>query len=390
MRNPFKNPVFSTLHIWAFRNVLRRPLESLLMAFALTLTITCVGTLLLFPRAVYDTADQLLNAAPAIIVRQVDATGWRPLPIQPALEAARDVVGVVSARPRVWAVVNGPQGPLTIFGVEKEVLPDTYAPYLARAPDRGQAIVGPGVVSSQIGGDLTLEGAHQASFKILGRLPDETSIFAHDLVLLNILDARQLTGLSQGYASDLAINVFHEEEQEAILSDLTAAFPFQVRCITRRESAGIYASGLNRRGALGALILVPAVLAVSLLVTVNIRKSMGRQSELGIMKAMGWTTADIIRLQLYRELSVCLPAAVIGVWLSFLMVYWPGATWLGKIFFGWEALPPKLYLDPRGAFTVLLEVAGFILAPVIASAFAPAIKGATADVLNLIQGAGSR
>ena len=105
---------------------------------------------------------------------------------------------------------------------------------------------------------------------------------------------------------------------------------------------------------------------------------------------MGWTTVDIIRLQLYRELSVCLPAAVIGIWLSFLMVYWPGATWLGKIFFGWEALPPKLYLDPQGAFTVLLEVAGFILAPVIASAFVPAIKGATADVLNLIQGAGSR
>ena len=212
MRNPFKNPIFSTLHIWAFRNVLRRPLESLLMASALTLTIASVGTLLLFPRAVYDTLDQLLNATPAIIVRQVDATGWRPLPIQAAVQAARNVVGVVSARPRVWAVVNGPQGPLTIFGVQKEALPDVYAPYLARVPDRGQAIVGPGVVSSQIGGDLALEGSHQASFKIMGRLADETSIFAHDLVLLNILDAQQLMGLPQGYASDLAIDVFHEEE----------------------------------------------------------------------------------------------------------------------------------------------------------------------------------
>jgi ABC-type antimicrobial peptide transport system permease subunit len=123
---------------------------------------------------------------------------------------------------------------------------------------------------------------------------------------------------------------------------------------------------------------------------VNIRKSMGRQSDLGIMKATGWTTYDIIRLQLYRALSVCLPSAAIGICLSVFMVYWPGTGWLGKIFLAWDTIPPKLYLEPKGAITVLLEVAGFILAPVIASALAPAIKGATADVHELIEGTNGR
>ena len=265
MKNPvkrLKRPWFSTLQLWAFRTVLRRPLETILMAATLTVTITCVGTLLLFPRAVNDTVDKLLEAAPDIILRQVDVTGWKPLPIQRAMQAAKTVVGVVSVRPRVWGLVLGPEGPLTIFGVRQGVLPESYRHHLTRSPDRGQAIIGPGVASRQLTDSLQLEGAHRDSFQVIARLPDETSIFAHDLVLLNMLDARRLLGLADGYASDLAIDVFHEEEQQAILSDLRGAFPWPVRCTTKRQSAGAYASGLNRSSTLGAIAIIPAVLAV--------------------------------------------------------------------------------------------------------------------------------
>jgi len=383
-----KRPWFSTLQLWAFRTVYRRPLETMLMATALTVSITCVGTLLLFPRAVNDTVDKRLEAAPDIILRQVDATGWKPLPIQRAMQAAKTVVGVVSVRPRVWGLVLGPEGPLTIFGVQQGVLPEAYRHHLTLSPDRGQAIVGPGVVSPQLTENLQLEGVHRGGFQVIARLPDETSMFTHDLVLLNILDARRLLGLADGYASDLAIDVFHEAEQQAILSDLSAAFPWPVRCTTKRQSAGVYAGGLNRIGTLGAITIIPAVLAVCLLVAVSIRKSMGRQSDLGIMKAMGWSTGDIVRMRLYGALIVCLPSAAFGMSLSFLLVYWPGVNWMGRLFFGWQALPPILYLNPEGAVTVLLEVAGLILAPVIASALIPAVKAATVDTYELIEGAG--
>jgi hypothetical protein len=237
-----KKPMFSTLQIWGFRDILRRPFESLLLAAALTLTIACVGTLLLFPRAMYDTVDKLLNAAPSIIVRRVDATGWRPLPIQEALQAARNVIGVVSARPRVWGVVNGPDGPLTIVGIQGGNLPKVYSDHLTRLPGRGQAIAGSGVAPGQLAGTIELEASIRCLYRMIGRIPDETSMFTHDLVMLNFTDARELVGIPEGYASDLAIEVFHEDEQAAILPDLTAAFPWPVRCVTRRQSAGIYAS----------------------------------------------------------------------------------------------------------------------------------------------------
>jgi len=385
-----KMAIYSTLQIWAFRDILRRPVESLLLAAAMTSTIAIVGTLLLFPRAVYDTVDRLLKAAPSIVVRRIDAGGWQPLPTREAVRAARAVPGVISVTPRIWGIVNGPDGPLTIIGIVPGIIPPAYKDLLPRLPGPGQAIVGPGVAAGESADFLQLEGALRSTYQVIGRTPDKTGIFTQDLVLLNAQDARELISLPDGYASDLAVEVFHEEEQDAILADLAAAFPWPVRCVTRRQSAGMYAGGLNRGSTLNTIAAIPAVLAICLLVAVNIRKSIGRQSDLGIMKAMGWTTGDIVRLQLYRALAVGLPSAAIGVCLSYFLVCQPGTQWLGTIFLDWETMPPQLYLEPQGAIIVLLEVAGFVLAPVIGSALAPAARAATADVHELIEGAGSR
>ena len=382
--------LFSTLQIWAFRDILRRPFESILMAAALVLTIGITGTLLLFPRAVYDTVDKILGVSPAIIVRRINATGWQPMPVKEAIKSAEGVVGVVSVKPRVWAVVNGPDGPLTIFGVVGGDLSEIFPDQQIKAPDRGQAIVGPGVMADKSYETLQLENQIRNSYRVIHRLPKKTSIFSHDLVILDAADARELLGIPEGYASDLAIDVFHEDEQEAILPDLTAAFPWPVRCITRRHSVGAYSSELNRRAALGGMAFIPAVLTVCLLVAVNIRKSMGRQSDLGIMKAVGWTTGDIVRLQLYKTMFICMPSAAAGMGISFLLVYGPGGGWMAKLFLGWESIPPNLYLHPKGALTVLLELSGYILAPVIAAALTPSIKSATVTAHDLIEGAGSR
>jgi len=385
-----KLKIYSTLQLWALRDILRRPIESLLLAAAMISTIAIVGTLLLFPRAVYDTVDRLLKAAPAIVVRRIGAGGWQPLPIRQAVQAAGTVPGVIAATPRIWGIVNGPAGPLTIIGVAPGIIAPAYKDLLPRLPRPGQAIVGPGVAAGGFADRLQLEGALRGTYRVIGRLPDKTGLFTQDLVLLNAQDARQLIGLPDGYASDLAVEVFHEQEQDAILADLAAAFPWPVRCVTRRQSAGMYAGFSNRGSTLNTITAIPAVLAVCLLVAVNIRRSMGRQSDLGIMKALGWTTGDIVRLQLYRALAVGLPSAAIGACLSYFLVCWPGTQWLGRIFLDWQTIPPRLYLAPQGAVTVLLEVAGLVLAPVIGSALAPAARAATADVHALIEGAGRR
>jgi len=382
--------MFNTMQIWAFRDLLRRPFESLLFGITLTVTVAILGTLLLFPRAVHDTLNTLLKSTPSIIVRRADTTGFSPMPVQTSVGVAENVVGVVSVRPRIWGLVNGPQGQLTVMGVLKDKISKALADQLPRLPDPGQVIIGFGVSTGLSGDTLQLEGVVSQNYQVIDRLPEKTSLFTHDLVLMNPGDARELIGLPKDHASDLAIDVFHESEQEAILSDLIASFPWPVQCVTRLQSQGLSAGRWNRGRALVTIAVIPAVLALCLLVAVNTRKSMGRQSDLGIMKAMGWTTGDLVRFQLYRELFVCLPSAAVGICLSFLVVYGPGVGWLADFFLGWKTIPPSLYLETTGAATVVLEVTALMVVPVIAAAFLPALKGATADVHRMIEDAGSR
>jgi hypothetical protein len=382
--------MFNTMQIWAFRDLLRRPLEALLFGITLTVAVAILGTLLLFPRAVHDTLNTLLKSTPSIILRRADATGFSPMPVQTSVGVAENVVGVVSVRPRIWGLVNGPQGQLTIVGVLKDKMSKALADQLTRLPDPGQVIIGFGVSTGLSADTLQLEGVLSQTYQVIDRLPEKTSLFTHDLVLMDPDDARQLIGLPKDYASDLAIDVFHDNEQEAILSDLIASFPWPVKCVTRLQSQGLSAGRWNRGRALVTIAVIPAVLALCLLVAVNTRKSMGRRSDLGIMKAMGWTTGDIVVFQLYRELFVCLPSAAVGICLSFLLVYGPGAGWLADFFLGWKTIPPSLYLETTGAATVVLEVIALMVVPVIAAAFLPALKGATADVHGMIQDAGGR
>ena len=122
-----------------------------------------------------------------------------------------------------------------------------------------------------------------------------------------------ILGICQGYASDLVVDVFHENEAEALLPDLAAAFPWPVRVTTRREAAGIYSAGLARRSGLVYMTLIPAVLALAFIVAGAGKNHSARRYEAGLYKAFGWTTPDIFRLQLLKALLSGVPAVSCGL-----------------------------------------------------------------------------
>ena len=383
MRKPLIHPI----HIWAVRDALRRPFESLLTAAALFLTIVVVGTGLLIPHAVSSTVRGILQEAPSIIVRSINAVGWQPIPAAPAVAAATGVIGVVDAKPRVWGVVTGPNGPLTVIGIRPEdgaVLPGVGP---ERTPAAGQAMVGPGISDISTDAGLPLSGVVEKRFHIIGRLPRELGIVAHDLVLVSMEDARQLLGIPKGYASDLAVDVFHAEEEDAILPDLSRAFPWPVRLIPRNQSIGMYSTGYSRYSAIAMIAAIPAIMAICLLVAVNVRQSVDRKRDLAILKSVGWTTGDIVRLLFYRVAFIGLPSAALGMAAAFLLVFGPANQWIGTLFLGWSTPPPLLNLDPEGAIVVLLEVVACVLIPFMGSALSPALIGAARDVQELLQGA---
>ena len=230
---------------WAVRDILRQPLEAVVLFLSLASLAAVLGTVLLLSQSLSHTAQRILNDAPALVIRRVGIGGWMPMPAQESIRLAKSVVGVIGARSRIWGTVNGPAGPVTVFGIDQAAerggLPDNIP-----LPSPGQAILGPGVLAVAGTDSVKLSGTNSLVVKVAAVLNSRTSMVAHDLVLLDPEDARHILGIAPGYASDVAVDVFYENEADAILPDLAAVYPWPVRLTTRREAAGIYSAGLAR------------------------------------------------------------------------------------------------------------------------------------------------
>jgi hypothetical protein len=373
-----------TLILWAVRDVLRHPLENLLIATALAMILAAVAVPLMLSQALTSTTAKVLADAPELVVRRVDPSGWAPIPAAAAVDYARKVPGVIRAEPRLWGLVVGPQGPLTLVGVDRKTA-GAGGNAVFKLPAAGEALLGPGITPDAASGTLMLTGETSLTLKILEKLPPETSLALHDVVVVNAADAGALLGLEPGWASDLAVDVFHAQEADAILSDLAAAFPWPVRITTRSETNRIYASGASRRSGITAMAMIPAVISLCLLMAASVRERMGRRHEVGLLKALGWTTSDVVRFQIFRSVVIGLPGTAAGLLAAIGLEFSPGITWPGRLFFGWRTLPPALYLETTPAVWILPAVTGLVLLPFLTASLAAALTSAAVDPQEILE-----
>jgi ABC-type lipoprotein release transport system permease subunit len=255
----------------------------------------------------------------------------------------------------------------------------------ALLPKQGEAILGTGIKTGENPDFLKLIGHNALIFRIIDTLAAKTSMVAHDMVLVHPDDAGQLLGIAEGYASDLIVEVFHETEAEAILPDLSRAFPWPVRMTTRNEAVGIYTSASARRSGIVYITIIPGMLALALIVVGVVKGQMVKSCNVGLFKALGWTTTNIFQMQLLKALVIGIPAVTAGMVVSYSLVFRSGSSWPGYMFFGWNDNPPPLFLNASGAFLVLIEVTVLVFLPYLAAALWPALRAAISDPQDFLE-----
>ena len=156
------------------------------------------------------------------------------------------------------------------------------------------------------------------------------------------------------------------------------------------KDEGRYAQAAARRSGLFALALSPAILALCLLVAAVVRERMARRRETALLRVLGWTPADVVRLQLYRALALALPAVAVGALIAWLAVFRPGANWIGPWLLGWHSWPPTFALVSAGSLPRLVQVAVLVLAPFLAAVLLPTVAGSVRAPLDLLTGGGRR
>jgi len=369
------------LLLWAAREILRRPGRNLLLLACLVSLTFLIATALLFSRALDRTWSRLMDQAPDLIVRRVDAGGWAPIPVAAALASAAAVPGSLDPTPRLWGVVPGPQGPVTVTASTGPLSASVLR--ALTPPDRGQAVVGSGLTDFIQDERLVLD--NRLELEVIGTFPAESGLATHDIVWAAPPDVRQLLGIPPGHASDLAVYLFHRQEEEAIREDLAASFPWPVRVVGRSDSSWRHHTQAIRMGGMAVVACVPAVLAMVLIVTATAAAGSSGQPQWGLLKAMGWTTGNIVRLQVIQAAVVGIPAVTLALALAHAAVFHPPTAGIAAMWIGGGHHLPELAFDHDGAAVMMLEIAALVMLPYLAAVYLATVKGVARDPFHLLQ-----
>jgi hypothetical protein len=341
------------------------------------------ATALLFSQALDATWAHLLDQAPDLVIRRIDGGGWAPMPADDAVALAQHIPGVLSPTPRLWGVVTGPDGPVTVVGT-MDVVPENVLNGIKR-PSAGQAVVGQGVARALSDRHLNLGNRHSLTVTVIDVFPADTGLATHDLVWITPDDARHLLGLAPGQASDLAVHLFRREEEQAIQADLAAAFPWPVRITDRSASALHHRTRAVRSGGIAVVAGIPALLALLLIITGTALDQTGQRTHWGLLKSLGWTTADIVRLQINRAMIVGIPAVMLGLASAYTAVFYPPAAGVTAFWITGGQHLPALALVSSGTAVTMLEIAALVGLPFLAAVFLTSVRAATDAPWSMLQ-----
>jgi hypothetical protein len=214
---------------------------------------------------------------------------------------------------------------------------------------------------------------------VIAVFPKETGLATHDLVWANAADARRLLGLAPGQASDLAVYLFHREEEQAIQADLAAAFPWPVRITARRTIRLHHHLQAVRTGGIAMAAGIPALLALLLLLTAIGTGGPGRQAHQGLLSALGWSCEDIVNLQIVKASIVGLPALALGLASAEAAVFYPPAAGITAYWITGGRDLPALSLNAGGAIRVMIEIVAMVGLPCLATVFLTSLRRAAGE-----------
>lgn len=351
----------------------RRKAKSLGLLMVYTLLIFLLASVMLFSHALQREAGLLLSDAPELVVQRMVAGRHALIPAD-YLERLGRIRGVREMRGRLWGYHYDPAA-----GANYTLMvPDD------EAPTSGTIAIGEGVarVRGAGVGDVLSFRAHDgrlASFTIARLLTDDSALLTSDLVLLHEADYRDFFGIAAGRYTDLALHVANPREVRKVAEKVALKLP-DSRPILRAEILRTYQSLLDWREGMVLLLLGGSILAFAILAWEKASGlSAGERREIGILKAVGWETSDVIKMKFWEGALLSSSAFLIGYSAAYWHVFEYSAALFAPALKGWAVLYPDFTPLPRVEGTQVATLLFFSVLPYTAATLIPIWRSAAGD-----------
>lgn len=354
-------------------SLLRRKRKQAALTLVYTAIVFLLASVLFFTASLKREATGLLREAPEMIIQKM-AAGRHELIPETYLEKIRGIRGVISGQGRLWGYYYDP-----IVGAN-------YTLMVSKEPVvvPGTIVIGEGVSRTRLApvGDSLEFRTHVGEvveLEVKKVFSSEWGLVSSDLILVSEADFRDLFGVPKGYATDLTLKVRNPRELATIALKVAEALP-DTRQILREDILRTYDAVFSWRGGILLAILSGTLLAFIILAWDKASgPSLEERGEIGILKAIGWETSDVILMKGWEGLVVSLTSFLVGILLAYLHVYFTSSILFEPVLKGWSVLYPAFKLTPtidaaQVAALFFLTVAPYTVATVI-----PAWRAATVD-----------
>lgn len=331
-----------------------------------------LASVMLFTHSLRQEAGIILEQSPEIIVQRLVA-GRQALVPEDYLEKMGRLRGVSERKGRLWGYFYNPV---------------VKANYTVMAPDHlelstTEAVIGAGIartLSLYEGDFFTLQSGNSTySFQIKEIIDQESELVSTDLVLVSPKAFRVISGMPDGQFTDIVLSVRNPREVRKVAEKLVQRLP-NVRPVLREEILRTYDSIFSWRQGIVFVLLVGAVLAFVIFAWDKAAgMSAGEKREIGILKAVGWETGDILRMKFWEGALISFAAFTIGYLLAYLHVFYGSAMLFEPVLKGWAVLYPDFTPIP---FIDGLQVATlffFTVFPYVVATIVPVWKASITD-----------
>ena len=351
----------------------RRKARNLGLLLAYTTLVFVLASLSLFTGALRQEAASVLAASPEIIVQRMVAGRHDLIPPGYPEKIGR-LRGVQKKEARLWGYYYDP------------VVSANYT-FMARPAEEvasGSIMLGQTLARARglAPGNLVSFRSYTGklfSFRVAALLSPDSELLSADLVLLSEEDFRAFFDYPAGHYTDIALTVANPQEVRNIAAKLASQLP-DARPILREEVQRTYRSIFDWREGILLTVLAGAILAFALLAWDKASGlSADERREIGILKAIGWETSDVIRMKLWEGLLVSLTAFLLGFCAAYVHVFHFGAAIFAPVLKGWAVLYPAFALRPAIDGLQVATLAFFTVFPYTAAVLVPIWRAATTD-----------
>ena len=354
-------------------SLLRRKGKNLALLSVYTFLVFLMASVILASSAIKREASTVLREAPEMVVQRTVAGRQDPIPLA-YLEKIRNIAGVISSDGRHWGYYYDP-----VVGANYTLLVPPEG-----EPEPGTITIGAGVARARLSsrGDViefkTAMGA-VTELAVGDILPSDSELVASDLVLVSAADFQAIFGSSPGLATDIVVRVANPRELSTIALKISERLP-DTRIILRDDMLRTYDAVFSWRGGILALILLGVVLAF---IIVSWDKASGlsqeERREIGILKAVGWETSDVILMKFWEGTVVSLSAFLLGFLLAYVHIFFFSARLFAPVLKGWSVLYPQFRLIP---FIDASEITALFFLTVVPYAVATIIPSWRASITD--------